>query len=471
MTEEKKGTEEEYTLKKAVLYSFAGFTDVIFLQFFTFLIFTFYFSIVDLPAVWMSLGFIIWAIWNAINDPMLGAISDRSHLKMGRRKPFIIIGIIPLTVLNVLLFTAPLEPKPLAFAYFLIIIIIWELFYTMYSLNQTSLFPEMFRDLDQRAKASNSIQFFQVLSLLVAFLLPGFIIESFTSEDIPIRDTYMQYIFAAIVISIICAIGAFIFIKFGLKERVEFSKDYEKTPTFKQALKYTFGHKSFKLYVIGNFGLWFAFNMIPTIMPIYGTICLGVSDADIISLILGVGFVSAAIFVFPWRLIVNKLGAKGSYILSLIMFIITLLPLMFIKGVVLGFVFFFILGFGLAGILIVRDITLSAIIDEDELNTGVRREGNFYGINGFVVKFSNVVVFLSIGLVFIGSDWNIFDLKSAEYAVEFGLRSLMVIFPIVFLIIGIIAMSYFPINKEKYDQLTEDAKKMHSEKKQKVSAS
>ncbi len=141
---------------------------------------------------------------------------------------------------------------------------------------------------------------------------------------------------------------------------------------------------------------------------------------------------------------------------------------MFITGAVLGFIFFFILGFGLAGVLIARDITIAAIIDEDELNTGVRREGNFYGINGFVVKFSNVVVFLSIGLVFIGSDWNIFDLSSAEYAVEFGLRSLMVIFPIVFLIIGIIAMTYFPINKEKYDKLTEEATKLHSEKKETV---
>lgn len=468
MTEEKKVSEEEYSLKKAILYSFAGFTDVIFLQFFTFLIFTFYFSIVELDAVWISLGFIIWAFWNAINDPMLGAISDRSNLRMGRRKPFIIIGIIPLILVNILLFTAPLEPKPLAFAYFLIIIVVWELFYTMYSLNQTSLFPEMFHNLDQRSKANNSIQFFQVISLLIAFLLPGFIIDSFVSEDVPIRTTYIQYIFAATLISVICTIGAFIFIKFGLKERVEFSRDYERAPTFKQALKYTFGHKSFKLYVFGNFALWFAFNMIPTIMPIYGTVCLGVSDADTISLILGAGFVAAAIFVFPWRLIVNKLGAKGSYILSLIVFIITLLPLMFIKGAVLGFVFFFILGFGLAGVLIVRDITISAIIDEDELKTGVRREGNFYGINGFIVKFSNVVVFLSIGLVFLGTDWNIFDLSTAEYGVEFGLRSLMVIFPSVFLIIGIIAMSYFPINKEKYDKLSEEARKLHSEKKGKV---
>ena len=451
-----------------MLYSFAGFTDVIFLQSFTFLIFTFYFSIIELPAGLISLGFILWAIWNAFNDPMLGAISDRSNFKMGRRKPFIIIGIIPLLVINILLFTAPRGSDLLLFFYFLIIIVIWELFYTMYSLNQTSLFPEMFRDLDQRSKANNSIQFFQVISLLIAFLFPGFLIDSFTSEDIPIGTTHLQYILAAVVISIICAIGAFVFIKFGLKERIEFSKDYERVPPFRQALKYTFGYKSFKLYVIGNFALWYAFNMIPTIMPIYGTVCLGVQDASILSLILGTGFVSAAIFVFPWRIIVNKLGAKRSYILSLIFFIITLLPLMFIRGVLLGFTFFFLLGIGLAGVLIVRDITIAAIIDEDELKTGVRREGNFYGINGFIVKFSNVVVFLSIGLVFIGTDWNIFDLSTAEYVVEFGLRSLMVIFPIVFLIIGIIAMRYFPIDKEKYTQLTEDARKLHSEKKTKL---
>ncbi|MFX1389456.1 MAG: MFS transporter, partial [Promethearchaeota archaeon] len=185
MSKEQIEVEEEYSLKKAVFYSFAGFTDVIFLQFFTFLVFTFYFSIIELPAGLISVGFIIWAIWNAFNDPMLGAISDRSHFRMGRRKPFIIIGIIPLLVINILLFTAPRGSDVLAFVYFLIIIIIWELFYTMYSLNQTSLFPEMFRDLDQRTKANNSIQFFQVISLLIAFLLPGFLIESFTSEAVP----------------------------------------------------------------------------------------------------------------------------------------------------------------------------------------------------------------------------------------------------------------------------------------------
>ena len=66
---------------------------------------------IGLDSALISLGFIIWAIWNAINDPMLGAISDRSNLKMGRRKPFIILGFIPLLVVNVLLWTVPRDPK------------------------------------------------------------------------------------------------------------------------------------------------------------------------------------------------------------------------------------------------------------------------------------------------------------------------------------------------------------------------
>jgi GPH family glycoside/pentoside/hexuronide:cation symporter len=456
--------EEEYTLKKAVLYSFAGFTDVIFLQFFTFLIFTFYYSVVGLHVGLISLGFIIWSIWNAINDPMLGAISDRSGMKMGRRKPFIIIGLIPLLIVNVLLWTPPLEPKSLSFVYFLIVIIVWELFYTMYSLNQTSLFPEMFRDLDQRSKANTSIQFFQVISLLIAFLLPGIFIPDYKNPDY-----YSDYIISAIVISIICAIGGFIFIRYGLKERVEFSKEYVSAPSFKKALKYTFAHKSFKRYLWGNFSMWYAFNMIPTIMPLYGAICLG-AEGMVLSLILGTGFVAAAIFVFPWRFLINKLGAKGSYILSLIVFIITLIPLFFINTIALGFIFFAVLGFGLAGVLIVRDVTISAIIDEDELKNGVRREANFYGINGFFVKFSNVVVFLSIAIVFIGSDWAIFDIESITNATEIGLRSLMVIFPIFFLILGIIAMRGFPIDKERYDNLTMEARRLHTEKKGKVSS-
>jgi len=463
MTNDNKESEPEFSIKKSVLYSFAGFTDVILFQFFTFLIFTFYYSVVELHVGLISIAFIIWSIWNAINDPLLGSISDRTSTKWGRRKPFIIAGIIPLLFINVLLWTPPRASKVGSFIYLLIIIIIWELFYTMYSLNQTSLFPEMFRDLDQRAKANNSIQLFQVISLIIAFLLPGLFIPQFDDPQY-----FNEYSIAAIVISIICAISVSVFIKFGLKERIEFSKDPEEAPPFFKSLKYTFKNKAFRYYLIGNFALWYWFNMIPTILPLYGDVVLDIQESEILSLILGTAFISAAIFVFLWRIIVNKFGAKNAYIMALIVFIITSTPLMFISELIGGFIAFFFIGFGLAGALTVRDVAIAAIIDEDEINSGIRREGAFYGINGFIVKFSNVAVFISIALVFIGADWAIFDPSTITGATEFGLRSLMSLLPMIFLIIAILSMSYFPINKEKYDRLTDEARELHSKKKEKV---
>jgi glycoside/pentoside/hexuronide:cation symporter, GPH family len=132
-------TEDDYSTKKAALYSLAGFTDVVLFQFFTFLIFTFFYAVVGLNVNLITLAFILWSVWNAINDPMMGALSDKSTSKWGRRKPFIIAGIYPLLIINILLWTPPTDSQLNTFIYFLVIIIIWEFFYTMW-VSQSNFF-------------------------------------------------------------------------------------------------------------------------------------------------------------------------------------------------------------------------------------------------------------------------------------------------------------------------------------------
>lgn len=459
----KERNEEEYSTKKAVYYSFAGFTDVVIFQFFSFLIFTFYYAVIGLSIFYLTLAFIIWSIWNAFNDPMLGAISDRTSTKWGRRKPFIVIAIFPLLIINILLWTPPEAGQEIIFLYFLVIIIVWEFFYTMWSLNQTSLFPELFRDIHQRTKANNIIQFFQIISLMIAFIFPSFFIPDYSDPQYR-----ANYITAAIVISVICAISASIFIKFGLKERIEFSKDPQEAPGFIQSLKYTLGNKSFRFYMVGVFALWFVFGMVPTIIAIYGKFVLGVQDSFLLSMLLATAFISAAIFVFLWKIIINKVGIKKAFIGALIVLIITSFPFMIISEPVSAFIFFFIFGIGLAGAFIVRDVAIAVIIDEDELKNGVRREAGFYGINGFIVKLTNIVVIICIAIVFYGTEMLVFDPGNISEANVFGLRSLMFIFPAVFLVLGLIAMYFFPIDKENYDEITDRASELHQKKLEKL---
>ena len=162
-------------------YGFAQFSDIIAYQSFTLLIFTFYYTNVGLDVDLITWGFIIWSFWNSFNDPLMGYLSDKTHTKWGRRRPWIIASIIPLAIMMVLLFTPPIAGSESAiFIYFIVSICVFELFYTMYNLNQTCLFPEIFLDTDVRIKAMNIKQIIGILGLLVAFLLPTFIIPDLT---------------------------------------------------------------------------------------------------------------------------------------------------------------------------------------------------------------------------------------------------------------------------------------------------
>ncbi|TXT60275.1 MAG: putative Glucuronide carrier protein [Promethearchaeota archaeon] len=458
---EKKNSESDYSTKKATLYSLAGFTDVVLFQFFTFLIFTFFYAVVGLNVNLITLAFIIWSIWNAINDPMMGALSDKTTSKWGRRKPFIIAGIYPLLIINILLWTPPQTSQLHIFLYFLIIIILWEFFYTMWSLNQTSLFPEIFVDLEERVKANTIIQFFQIISLIIAFVLPSLFIPKYDDPQY-----FSNYVLAGIVISIICFISATIFIKFGIIEREEHSQDPLKAPSFLKSLNYTFKNKAFITYIIGTFALWYTFGMLPTIIPLYGSYVLGIDDSFLLSLLLAMAFLSAAGFVFLWRYIVRRVGAKTAFLLVIVSYIVTLSPFMFISSLFWAIISFLILGIGLSGALMIRDITIGAIIDEDELKNGVRREAGFYGINGFIIKLTNIFIYISIALVFNTVGWTIFDPLGTTPETIFGLRSLMFLFPTFFLSIGLVFMLFFPINKEKYNEITQKSAELHSEKRE-----
>ncbi len=459
-----KDKQEDYTVKKASSYGIGQFADTIALQMFTFFIFTFYFSVVGMDVNLITVVFIIWSIWNAINDPLMGALSDRTQTKLGRRKPYMIVSIIPLCVIMVLLWTPPVYSELASFIYFIIVVILFDITYTMYDLNYASLFPEMFQDLDNRAKANNIKQGFTVIGLIFAFIMPTFFIPKLDDPQY-----ISNYSVAGLIMAIIVAIGALICIKFGVKERVEFSKDYITAPSLIDSLKYSIKNKGFRTFIIANLGYWYVIGMLPTIVPLYGTYVLNIGEGEsiLLGLLLGTTFISAAIFLALWRFVALKVGMKKGYMMANAVFIITLIPFLFINDRGLAFIAFFIAGIGLSGALLFGDILLAAIIDEDELKRGTRREGGFYGINALITKLSTIFVIITISLVFNSTGWKVFNPVPGTDTI-LGLKSLICIFPAIALGIGILSISRFPITKEGYEQIKESVKKLHSEKSDKI---
>ncbi|MHA1107398.1 MAG: MFS transporter, partial [Promethearchaeota archaeon] len=176
-TEDLNVERKKFSYKKAVSYSIGQLSDIASYQAFTFLTFTYYFAVVGIDILSISIGFIIWSIWNSFNDTFIGYLSDKTHTRWGRRFPWIMLSLLPIALIMFLLFTPPfifgIVGELINFVYFIFIIIIFELFFTMYDINYTSLFPEIFVTEEERTKGNNVRQLFAIFGLIIAFLLPG----------------------------------------------------------------------------------------------------------------------------------------------------------------------------------------------------------------------------------------------------------------------------------------------------------
>ncbi|MFW9899178.1 MAG: MFS transporter [Candidatus Thorarchaeota archaeon] len=466
MSENEKNIEGDFSLKTSLAFSSAAISDVIAYQSFTFLIFTFYYTIVGINVILISIGFAIWSIWNALNDPILGALSDRTHTRWGRRIPWIIASIIPLGIIMILLFTPPISfginDEMTNFIYFLVIIIIFELFYTMFSINQTSLFPEVFIDKDERAKVNNVKQIFIIIALIFAFILPTFFIPDLTE-----RRYLPNYLFFGIVACVIIIFTGLIFLKWGAREKEEFKEDYKDMPGFINSVKICVENECFRWPALSLIMVWFVFGMLPTIIPLYGKFVLGVENSLYIALMLALAFISATIFINIWRVVAQKIGPRKTWMYSMLVWILTFIPLMFISDPISGMICFFLLGIGLAGALYLRDLMWADVIDEDETRTGVRREAAYYGVNALFMRFSTVLIFLAISLVFTTTGWGEYT-PTPGADVIFGLRVLIAIFPIIALGIAIFGFYMYPLDGERLRKVKEAQRKLHEEKKSKI---
>ncbi len=461
-------SESKRTVKERILFGISAIPDQMTYQAFNLFVFTFYFAVVGLGTIPVMIGFIAWSLWNSINDPLLGGLSERTKHKgkLGKRKFYMVLTIIPLSLMMIFLFTVPVatSAKTIEFIYFIFIIMLFEFFYTLWDVNVNAVFPEMFPTEEERAKTNIFVKAFTVVAIILASL-PSIILsplapETGTPEELAMIKT--NYIIGGVMLGVITIVIAIPFLLKGIKEKEESSELFEKRPSFLNSLKFTLKNKEFLKFTFSNMLVWYVFNTLMMILPLYAQYILGIGKGSFMITLALLAALGVAAFMLPVHIrLGRKFGMRNAFMLTLGIWIFLLIPFIFLQPGDLGLGIFItaIQGISLSGCLFYVDILHGDVIDEDSLKFGVKRSASFYGVNAFIHRFSTIFAILTIAIVFQGTQWAENYQTNPGVDVIIGLKIIITVFPAIGCAIAILILSRFKLHGERLRKNREELHK------------
>lgn len=393
--------------------------------------------------------FLLVKIWDAVNDPLIGQLSDRTQTRWGRRRPWLLFGAVPFGLAFFLSYIVPdISPTGL-FWYYLVIAILLDTGYTAINVPYSALTPELTRDYDERTSL-NSFRFgWSILGGLAAILMHSTLVGVW---DDP-RTGYM--ISAAIWAGVIVLSNVITF--FGVKETYFKEENKAPEPGFFEGLKIVFANRAFVLVCLIYLASWLAIQFVQNNILLYLTYYFGSTDIfNVMVLILQVcafGFLVLGTFVSA------RIGKKNTYYIGMGFWIVTSVALFFLAPgqTTLLIIITVITSIGVGTAYLIPWSMVPDVIELDELETGQRREGIFYGFFVFLQKLG-----LSLALAIANYALELAGYVNPETAgaitvqndnVVLLLRSFISVVPLVILSVSIVMVYFYPITREKHTEI------------------
>jgi Na+/melibiose symporter-like transporter len=310
----------------------------------------------------ISLGWIL----GVVLPPIIGAWSDNTRTKFGRRMPYLMI-FVPLTALALIgiSFFGAHEPgsivspkgTTLQFYFVTLLFCLLNFFYNVWNAPYFALYADMTCEKD-RGECSGYVQALNILGTVATFMVGAAVWDQY-----PI----MTFVILALVVATSSAITIF-----TIKEPTEhMSKPPEKThlaEIFREFMQ----AKEFAKFMYASAFWWFAMGVISPFFVLFATESLGL-DPSSAQLIMGIFTIILVISAIPIGIAGDKIGKKPVLMAGLVLSSASLLATYFISNITLIYVAMGLSGIGF-GVVIVLNMALSAEL----LPKG--KEGKFMGI-------------------------------------------------------------------------------------------
>ena len=418
----------------------------------------FYQDYLGLTASWIGIAATAYAIWNAINDPLFGYITDNTRSRLGRRIPYMRFTAPFLALTFIMVWFAPPKGSQITlFAWMLASMLLYDTAYTIIGLVYSALLPEVSESDAERNDLQISSSLFGLLGTMLGFVIPDMVRPKTGSVSfLPLQT-------AMIVVAIV-AMLLIIATTLKVKERPEFTK-VDKPLKVMEAVKYTFSNRAFLILVAANFMSILMQSLLLGSLFYLADYVMQVSTMILLVCI----FVPLIIGVPLTTLFRRRFGVVGAQQVLLIFAGIGLTSVAFLPNslIPLGLI---LAGFGLSGPQTLTNVLFAQVADEDELKSGVRREGAFFGVNALLTKPAQSIAIALTPIILEASHFVTRQSNQGEIFLNqpssalFGIKVLIGLIPGLAMFLGALLLTLYPLRGEYLRRMQAKVLDLHAEK-------
>ncbi len=383
--------------------------------------------------------------WDAFNDPLFGYLSDRTKSKFGRRRIYMLVGAIPFGISFWLMYSLPQGLKGIA-AFLMVLgsFLLFDTFATLVGTPYNAMSAELTYDYKERTSLIAVREIFTVVGYIIGAaittMIAGMFINSLGWSD---RAGYSGL---GAVFGLVATVSVLTTV-FGVKNKANRDVKPSKLPPVKAILS-SFKNKPFVRLLIVSTIVSIGFTLLTSLMPYFLTYQLNMADQIPLVMITMLGTI--AIFLLPWKWVADKINKGPSYALGLGIASIAVVLTFFLPygPTPLIYVVAFFAGLGFSAQYVFPWSMIPDVTEYDQLLTGERREGIYYGIWAFMGKLTG-----ALGIAASGWALNLFgyvpNVVQTEHA-RLGIRLFFGPVSVFMILVVLPFLIWYPITRKSH---------------------
>jgi GPH family glycoside/pentoside/hexuronide:cation symporter len=358
-------------------------------------------DVVGLDARLASFAALIGVIWDAVNDPLVGMLSDRIETRWGRRRPFLLFFAIPFGASFLLLWWAPPWESQIALAVTVMLAyMISDTMQTLVTVPFFALTPEITPDYDERTSLTGYRMFFNLLASLATAVAAPMVVDSVVKGG----STQQQgYLTVAAMFGGLAAVP-FLLIFLVVRERYSAAAQAEAGVPFRETLQTAWSNIPFR-FATGLYMLnWITFDLVALMLPFFlvywvaqGNLLASVNilggDIALESVVLGLLLITAVVALPLWTWLSSRFSKRSAYIMGMSFWATVQLLVMTVQPGQITYILILAMlaGLSVSTAHVLPEAIFPDVIEWDELRTRRRHEGIYYGTKNFVRKLTGAL--------------------------------------------------------------------------------